>query len=203
MISGINKVNYENVVLFILKWKNFSLLFFHPVFLSLSLSISFSLSFSVCSLTYSTKDIIYDSQMTLTFRWLTWWNWERKTQPRSQEKYFLHNFHKYAKRSGRSLDTWIHLKLDWINHSLIPVGGMERRGNSMLHHLEVEWEAHWGTGPEIGKETLAALSRIDSEFLSARGRVRREFSIVACQSPVLQWNVPNDALVFQKWEKAF
>ena len=139
----------------------------------------------------------------LTFRWLTWWNWERKTQPRSQEKYFLHNFHKYAKRSGRSLDTWIHLKLDWINHSPIPVGGMGRRGNSRLHHIEVGWEAHWGTGPEIGKETLAPLSRIDSEFLSARGRVRREFSIAACQSPILQWNVPNDALVSQKWEKAF
>ena len=25
-----------------------------------------------------TKDIIYDSQMTLTFRWPTWWNWEKE-----------------------------------------------------------------------------------------------------------------------------
>ena len=73
----------------------------------------------------------------------------------------------------------------------------------MLPHLEMQRKAPRGTGPEIGKETLASLARLDSEFLSAREKVRREANIMVSQPPVQQWSVPNDVLVFQKWGNAF
>lgn len=48
-------------------------------------------------------------------------------------------------------------------------------------------------------ETFPPLSRIFSELLPERQGVRIEFSIVAAQSPILQGEIPNDILLFQKW----
>ena len=47
MTLGITKANYENVVLLTLKWKNFSLLFSHPLSFYLSQSLSLFLSFDL------------------------------------------------------------------------------------------------------------------------------------------------------------
>lgn len=59
MILSITKANYENIGFFkILKWRRFSLLFSHP--LPVSLNLTLPLSLFAYSMT-STKDIVYDS----------------------------------------------------------------------------------------------------------------------------------------------